>query len=388
MARRPATASREPGPPREPGRSPRPGAPRDPGRSQPPGAPRNPGPPGDPGLLPGLGPGRVLLLGVLASAAITGLIWLLGGRLQGIELLPDQGASWYYWKLPDPTVWTRLSAWLGYAAHQIAFWWLIHHARTRVRRYTGGLHRVNVVALAVNTGFIALHVLQTHLFYDGLAQDVSIFSSQGSVILLLVAVLLMENRRRGLFFGRPAPLGRAVAGFARRYHGYLFSWAAVYTFWYHPAEATSGHLIGFFYMFLLLLQGSLFLTRAHTNRWWTFTLEATVAVHGTLVAVMTSGPDGMWPMFLFGFLGVFVVTQMHGLGLPAAARWALAACYVAAATLVYGLRGDLPGAVAEPVRIPAIEYVLVGLLALLTWLGLRAAALLRRPAPAEHPDPR
>ncbi|MCF6471403.1 hypothetical protein FAF44_23855 [Nonomuraea sp. MG754425] len=332
--------------------------------------------------------GRALLIGVAASAAMTGLIWLLGGRLQGIELLPDQGASWYYWKLPEPTFWTRLTAWGGYAAHQIAFWWLIYHAQTRVRRYTSGLHPVNVAALAVNTAFIALHVLQTHLFYDGLAQDVSIFSSQGSVVLLLVLVLLMENRRRGLFLGKPVPLGRAVVDFARRYHGYLFAWAAVYTFWYHPAEATSGHLIGFFYMFLLLLQGSLFLTRAHTNRWWTFTLEATVAVHGTLVAVMTSGPDGAWPMFLFGFLGVFVITQMHGLGLPAAVRWGLAACYVAAAMIVYGLRGDLVGAASESVRIPAIEYLLVGVLALLIWLGLRIAALVRgKPGPPAPDTP-
>ncbi|MGR6920627.1 hypothetical protein ACU635_40865 [[Actinomadura] parvosata] len=337
--------------------------------------------------LRNVGAGRALLIGVAASAAMTGLIWLLGGRLQGIELLPDQGASWYYWKLPHPTLWTRLSAWLGYAAHQLAFWWLIHYAQTRVRRYTNGLHPVNVAALAVNTGFVALHVLQTHLFYDGLAQDVSIYSSQGSVILLLVVVLLMENRRRGLFLGRPVPLGRAVVDLARRYHGYLFSWAAVYTFWYHPAEATSGHLIGFFYMFLLLLQGSLFLTRAHTNRWWTFTLEATVAVHGTLVAVMTSGPDGIWPMFLFGFLGVFVVTQMHGLGLPAAVRWVLAACYAGAVLLVYGLRGELAGAAGEIVRIPVIEYLLVGVLALLIWLGLRVAALFRTPATASPQAP-
>ncbi|MEV0383622.1 hypothetical protein [Nonomuraea sp. NPDC050643] len=322
--------------------------------------------------------GRALVLGVAASAVMTALVWLLGQRLHGITLLPDQGASWYYWKLPDPTVWTRLSAWTGYAAHQVAFWGLIYYAQTRVRRYTTGLHPVNVAALVVNTAFIALHTLQTHLFYDGLAQDVSIFSSQGSVILLLVVVLLMENRRRGLFLGKPVPFGRAVVDFARRYHGYLFSWAAVYTFWYHPMEATSGHLIGFFYMFLLLLQGSLFLTRAHTNRWWTFTLEAMVAVHGTLVAVMTSGPDGAWPMFLFGFLGVFVITQMHGLGLSAATRWVLAGCYVAGAMVVYGLRGDLAGAAGEAIRIPAIEYVLVGVLALLLWLGLRAAAGIRR----------
>ncbi len=318
---------------------------------------------------------RVVLWGVVASAVLTGLVWVAGQRLQGVELLPDQGASWYYWKLPEPTVWTRLSAWLGYAGHQLALWGVIYYAQTRVRRYTSGLHRVNVVALAVNFGFILLHQVQTQVFYDGLAQDVSIFSSQGSVVLLLVVVLLMENRRRGLFAGRPAPISAGVVDFARRYHGYLFSWAAVYTFWYHPMETTSGHLIGFFYMFLLLLQGSLFLTRAHTNRWWTLTLELLVAAHGTLVAVMSTGPGGLWPMFLFGFLGVFILTQMHGLGLGIRTRWTLAAGYAAAVVAVYAVRGW--GSLDEVVRIPAIEYLLVALLAALLWGGMRLVAAMR-----------
>ncbi|WP_228004270.1 hypothetical protein [Amycolatopsis sp. YIM 10] len=307
------------------------------------------------------------LWGVSAAVVLTGLVWLFGRGL-GVTLLPDQGASWYYWKLPDPTFWTRASAWLGYAAHQLVSWWLIFYAQRHVRRYTSGLHPVNVIALAANLGFVALHEVQTRLFYDGLAQDVSIFSSQGSVVLLLIVVLLMENRRRGLFFGRRAPLSAEVVRFARKYHGYLFSWAAVYTFWYHPMESTSGHLIGFFYMFLLLFQGSIFFTRAHTNRWWTLTLELMVAVHGTLVAVMNSGPDGMWPMFLFGFLGVFVVTQMHGLGLGIRTRWSIGLGCLAAAVVVYGSRslGDLH----EIVRIPFIEYLLVAVMGALIWLGL------------------
>ena len=226
----------------------------------------------------------------MASLALTALVGVLGFRLADQPLLPDQGASWYVWQLPDPTFWTRFTAWAGYAAHQLAFWGLIYDAQTRVKRFANGLHPINVIALGTNLAFIGLHELQSQIWYDGLAQDVSIFSSQGSVVLLLVVVLLMESRRRGLFFGRGRSLKAEVVDFARRYHGYLFSWAAVYTFWYHPMLNTPGHLIGFCYMFLLLLQGSLFLTRAHTNRWWTLTLEVFVAVHGTLVAIMTSGP--------------------------------------------------------------------------------------------------
>ncbi|WP_201440344.1 hypothetical protein [Saccharothrix sp. 6-C] len=325
------------------------------------------------------GRGRLLVLGVVGSLVLTGLVWLLGQRLHGIALLPDQGASWYYWKLPEPTFWTRASAWAGYAAHQVVSWGLIYYAQTRVRRYTGGLHRVNVVALAANGAFIALHALQTQVFYDGTAQDVSIFSSQGSVVLLLVAVLLMENKRRGLFFGRRAPIPADVVDFVRRYHGYLFSWAAIYTFWYHPMESTSGHLIGFFYMFLLLFQSSLVFTTAHTNRWWTLTLELMVALHGTLVAVMNSGPDGVWPMFLFGFVGIFLITQVHGVGLSAAARWWTAGTVAVAVAAVYTWRGL--DRLDEVVRIPAIEYLLVAVLALLIWAPLRLARVLTAATP-------
>lgn len=320
---------------------------------------------------------RALLLGVPAVAVLTGLVWLAGQMLPDVALLPDQGASWYYWKLPEPTAWTRLSAWFGYAAHQIVSWGLIWYAQTRVRRYTRGLKRINVVALAANLGFVGLHALQTRVFYDGLAQDVSIFSSQGSVVLLLVVVLLMENRRRGLVAGRRMPIPAAVLDVCRRYHGYLFSWAVIYTFWYHPMEVTSGHLIGFFYVFLLLLQSSLIFTTAHTNRWWTVSLELLVAVHGTLVAVMNSGPHGAWPMFLFGFLGIFVITQMHGLGLNTRTRLILLTAYAAAAAGVYSWRGL--DRIAEIVRIPMIEYLLVAVLVLLIW---PVALLARRRSPA------
>lgn len=335
-------------------------------------------------------PITVLGTGVLVSAALTFGVWVLGFGLDDVELLPDRGASWYYWKLPDPTALSRATAWAGYVLHQLVVWGLIVYAQTRVRRYSSGLHAVNVVALAANLVFVVLHAAQTQLFYDGIAQDVSIFSSQGSVVLLLVIVLLMENRRRGLFFGTPVPFKRSVIDFLRRYHGYVFSWAVIYTFWYHPMENTSGHLLGFFYTFLLLLQSSLFLTRFHTNRVWTVSLELTVALHGALVAVMSGGPGGMWPMFLFGFLAIFVITQMHGLGWSRRTRTVAAALYVVSVIGVYAVR-DLT-AVHEVVRIPVIEYALVFLVALLVWLGLLIARAVRRtPRPqadAPRPEPR
>ncbi len=325
-----------------------------------------------------------MLGGVLFSLLFTGVIWWAGQRLAAVPHLPDQGASWYYWRLIEPTFWSRATAWGFYLLHQLAAWGLIYYAQTRVKRYTAGLHPVNVAALGVNAFFILLHFVQTHLWYDGLAQDVSIFTSQGSVIVLLVWVLLMENSRRGLFFGKKAPIGQEIIRAARKYHGYVFAWAAIYTFWYHPMENTSGHLIGFFYMFLLLLQGSLFFTRLHVNRWWTFAQEFTVLVHGTLVALMQAGTTGFWPMFFFGFLGIFIVTQMHGLGLSRRVRWALLAAFAGGTAAVYAWRGWEN--LNEIIRIPIIEYAAVFVLAGLIWLVMWIARRFGRQRAAGSPS--
>ncbi len=309
-----------------------------------------------------------LWIGILFSLAFVGLIWVLGPKLDSIQLTPDQGASWYYWKLPNPTFWTRVTAWGFYLLHQFSFWGLIYYAQTRVKKYDTKLHLVNYAALAVNGFFILLRILQTHLWYDGLAQDVSIWSSQVSVIILLVWVLLMENQRRGLFFGKKVPFKKELIRFARKYHGYFFAWATVYTFWYHPTIATSGHLVGFLYMFLLLLQGSLFFTQIHINRWWMIFQEVAVLVHGSLVAVMQG--NNMWPMFAFGFGGVFVITQMHGLKLPRWLRWTFLGIYIALALFVYGGRGI--GGIHQITWIPVIDYLIVfllaGVLSVIMWL--------------------
>jgi len=305
--------------------------------------------------------------GILFALVFTFIIWAAAPRLEAFPKLPDEGPAWYYWKLAEPTVASRLSAWGLYLAHQFAAWGLIWYAQNRVKRYAAGLHPVNVVALGVNALFVLLHFAQTHVWYDGLAQDVSIFSSQGSVIVMLVWILLMENNRRGLIFGKRLPIGKRIIQHARKYHGYYFAWAIIYTFWYHPMEATNGHLLGFFYTFLLLLQGSLFLTRIHVNKWWMFIQEITVLAHGTMVAIVQG--NNMWPMFLFGFAGIFVITQMHGLGLKAWVKWSLLGIYVGGAALVYS-QPLWQGKLWQLVAIPAIDYLAVVVLALLIGAGL------------------
>lgn len=305
--------------------------------------------------------------GVVFSLLFTGLIFAVRPYLPQIDFAPDTGASHYFWKLPNPTAITRASAWISYLAHNGFMWFLIWKGQRDRLKYTNGLQRINVIALVGNAFFVVWHLVQTMVWYDGLAQDVSIWSSQISVIIMLVLVLLMENQRRGLFFGKKINFLTETGRFVREYHGYIFAWGIIYTFWYHPMESTSGHLIGFFYTFVLMVQGCLFFTRAHVNKYWTFFLEILVLFHGTLVAINQA--NGIWPMFFFGFAGIFVITQMYGLGLKSWQRWAFLAAYVVLALGWYGST-DLVN-INEVIRIPIIEYLAVFVAAGLVWVIMK-----------------
>lgn len=307
---------------------------------------------------------RALFLGLAFSLAFTALIWFTGEFWMDpsrYELFsPRKTAAvfpkmWYLWQLNEPTVWTRATAWGGYLAHNIVIWYLIWKAQAQKPAYSSNLHRFNLLALGANAFFITLHLLQTNFWYDGLAQDVSEFTSQASVTLVLVAILIMENDRRGLFFGAKAPFlgnaGRAI----RKYHGYYFAWAIIYTFWYHPMEITGGHLLGFLYMFFLLLQGSLFYTRIHLNNYWKVVSELSVVGHAVMVAVL-AGQE--WPQFFGGFLGMFVVTQMHGLGLSKATRWVIGLAYIVSILVIYSFTAGIARAYMVTL-IPLVEFLLV-----------------------------
>ncbi len=308
--------------------------------------------------------------GLAACGLIMGVIVALA-PYHDFELIPRRSTFDYPWKLSDPTFWTRFSAWSLYALHQVGIWFLIYKAQTMKLQYTDRLHLVNFQALLLNGLFVALHIAQTKIFYDGLAQDVHEATAFGSVALMLFVILLMENDRRGLFFGKKVPFPKGVGAAARKYHGYYFSWAITYTFWYHPIEVTPGHLMGFFYMFMLFLQGSLFYTRYHINRWWTVFLEFFFVIHGTTVAYFAvAGLESRWGRFLFGGLAIFLITQMHGVPFKRWHKGLISLLAVAAAAWYYSLRpADSLAGLSQSVL---FHYTAVAICAGVIWLILRS----------------
>ena len=196
---------------------------------------------------------RALWWGLAFSFFFTGAIWWAGAFwMDGdryADFSPRRIASvfpqmWYLWQLNEPTVWTRATAWGGYIAHNLFIWWLIWRAQSSNSKYSANLHWFNVWALLGNAFFIVLHLLQTRYFYDGLAQDVAEFTSQASVTLMLVAILIMENKRRGMFFGKRAPFletaGKACANITAIIFPGRSSIPSGITRWKLPAGICSG----------------------------------------------------------------------------------------------------------------------------------------------------
>lgn len=306
---------------------------------------------------------KLISINVTVALILTILGYLVGLTVNDVALLPDQGATWYLWKLPNPTWITRSSAWIGYALHQVALWYVIIKMGQAKLKPTFSLTKFNIQLIVINIVFILFHMLQTMVWYDGLAQDVPVSSSQYSVILMLVLILIMENGRRGLFFGKKVKLPVSGVKTIFNYHGFYISWAVTYTFWFHPLIGTAGHLIGFFYTYLLFIQLSLSGTKYHMNRLWTFLLEITVLFHGTTVAILQG--TGIWSMFFFGFATMFIVTQMYGLNLSKKWKIGLTTFYGAFAIFVYsGIYFDKQIYMIHQVLwIPIILYGLVFVIA-------------------------
>ncbi len=309
-------------------------------------------------------------MALAGSLALVGVIAATASRLQGFELVGPTEPFAYPWRLVSPDTMSRASAWVGYALHNIGAWLLIAMAR-RTRGFSGQMRWFNWAMLILHLAGFGLHWLQCQLWFDGLAQDVPELSALGSVALMLIVIILFETPRRGFLLGRKLRFDKRFIALCREYHGYLFSWALIYTFWYHPMVDTTGHLIGFFYMFVLLSQSVLLMHRAHIDRRWTFLLEFLVLPHGVLVA-MHQG-ETMWPMFAGGFGMMFVLTQAYGLGMATTTRRVVQALAVFAIVGVFAYAQQLERLHVVS-RIPIIDYGIGLALYGLWWLLARVFA--------------
>lgn len=317
---------------------------------------------------------KYILPGILASIAFTAIIAITATNLTGFEIVGKTVPFAYPWRLTEPNAMARLTAWSFYLIHNIIAWVIIYLAQRGKPKYGNDLRWFNWGMIATNVIFIFLHIAQTQIWYDGLAADVPELTALGSVAIMLMIIIILETPRRGLIFGRKVKFHQQFMRIVREYHGYFFTWATIYTFWYHPTEGTIGHLVGFFYMFMLFVQSVLIFNRAHINKWWTLTLEVFVLLHGVTVAVFQG--NAMWPMFAFGFGAMFFLVQMYGLGLNTWTKRILWVAFIIITVGTYAYIDRLPQ-IHEITRIPMLDYMFIGLLYLIFLAGLGISKLLK-----------
>ncbi len=304
-------------------------------------------------------PLKFILGSVLAAGAFTIVISLTAANLARFQIVGPTVPFAYPWRLVQPTAIASLTAWGLYLLHNIIVWAIIYLAQRERPKFGNKLRWFNWALIATTVIFIVLHIIQSQLWFDGLAASVPETTALGSVAVMLMVIIIFETPRRGLIFGKKLKFKDGFIQVVRKYHGYFFAWATIYTFWYHPTEGTWGHLMGFFYMFMLFAQSALIFNRAHINKWWTFLLEFFVLIHGTMVAIL-QGND-MWPMFTFGFGAMLVLTQMYGLGLNTWTKRALAIGFIVITIATYTVMGRLDQW-NEVIRIPVLDYMVIFLL--------------------------
>jgi hypothetical protein len=114
-----------------------------------------------------LTPHRLFALLILFSIAFTIIIWLAVPLIQPWYdmLQPDQGAAWYYWKLPTRNDFGMMLTWSTYLVHQLLIWGAIYWASKNLTEYKSQpskhLTKYNYFVLAVTVVFMFIHLLRT-----------------------------------------------------------------------------------------------------------------------------------------------------------------------------------------------------------------------------------
>jgi len=371
--------------------------------------------------------GAARALGVVAALAFGAVIAATGGHPLASHPPPAVRAAAFDYPWVDRSAgavgaFRYWSAWLLYGAHQVGHWALVWVASRRKgggqaparRRSAAGAHAAgdgpggptvgrpssaapaappptdahslcwwHVATLAHHAAFCAARVAHTRwVSYNGLARDVHELTSLSAVAALLVWVWLLRSPTRGVCGGASLPLpgGRRAAAALHRAavatHGYFFSWAAVYTLWYHPAVATPAHVTGFVYLALLLVQSGIAGTAAHVAGGWVTALEVGVAVHAAATAAaapVRAGGRSLVPLFGWGFATTFVAVHLHGGGRRRSTRAGVTAAYVAAAAAAVGTGwgGTRPYHI---VAIAVVDYAMLAVLVVVLGGGAAVAA--------------
>jgi len=242
--------------------------------------------------------------------------------------------------------------------------------------------------LYVNMFFIPMKLITNYFTYNAMSAHLPLWFGQGTVFNIVLIVMAMQVPVRGMICGtckngcgcgsRSTKKGpkccenanggywKEMATFLRKYHGYYIAFGVTNDWYYHPMEATPGHLSGIMNDLFFFWQVITIYTPTHRNKWWCIACEFAVTLHGPLIALGRGGGAGM---FGFGFSMVFIVTGQWGLPLKWYWRASFFIIFITTVLLNYGLGWssgfNKPNVgwsdMSEITRIPSLYYIIMAL---------------------------
>lgn len=112
--------------------------------------------------------------------------------------------------------------------------------------------------LYLNSIMITLKVITNFYTYNAMSSHLPLWFGQGTVFNIMLIVLAMQVPVRGMCCGyckKGCSIGKKelcnkgkiwneMAFFLRKYHGYYMAFGVTNDWYYHPMEASPGHLSG------------------------------------------------------------------------------------------------------------------------------------------------
>ena len=301
----------------------------------------------------GLSYTKLLLLISLGFYAFTLTLTLILSRFLGPYF--SCGESYYsdFHRLSGQvTLGAIISSSLFYLAHQIAVWVIMIKAWKSKNKLDGKI-KFNIIALAINVLFVFAHFFQTAVWRDSISSFVPLWVVHAGLFISLILFIYLQLNQRGLFLGIKIHSGGKLFFFMEKFHMIFFPWIIVFAFWFHPMEGNWILISVFLLLFLLFIQMGMVNTELHVNRYWLALLEVFIAAH--LIIIISQLKKDVWPVFLFGFLIVFIFTQLHAVKMKMWLRITIVSAAVILAAAIYGrLRGF--SRLYEILYIPASIY--------------------------------
>ena len=186
--------------------------------------------------------------------------------------------------IKHPNTLSHLFIWSLYISHQVFHWSMLYYAQNYLKQSSRKIHPFHYWMAGMNLVFVLLHLIQTHVTYDGLVCSHLIHDHSLLWILwfiLALSIHIVESDRRGFFLCYSFFHSPKLVKFAKKTLWLLFSAVILFNFWNYPLDVNhnSGLVVQVLELFFIAYS-CLARTSFHENKYWLLWLEISAMQFG------------------------------------------------------------------------------------------------------------